>query len=439
MNQLDGTSDLAAPHDADLDRRGRSYLAILFGLFASATIALAVFGLDALKPHDHFSQIALDGDPRWYRNYAHLMTREMQDRDILYHGVGKSIKNAKKADVILLGHSVLEFAIVNDLVEAFEKKHDIRIFNLTNPGIASGEFIRRLIRKWKLKPKVWIINADDYPANFFDPKMDDFFAKGRNSAFKVVEGDWLSAYSHVISRNIRWRMELALSKYGPEFLKQPPYPFIVRPATTFRNVETGNYNLEGTNGFTAAGKAIEEATDKPCPTSDQEAQWGRTYLDGISGTPLFILTPYDKWCRQRVVDLAGALGVEALLSPAGAKFTSFDGRHMNKEGAIAYTTFLLDAFEKSRAFRVLKGLPVEDLPRPKNDPTAPAKICVSNGAKERLFVSVRTSVGVADRALDAGQALQLDSKAGAIICSSPTPFNHQVCPNRAGAADWPCR
>jgi hypothetical protein len=59
---------------------------------------------------------------------ANLATQEMQDRDILYHGIGaSSLDNLKKADIVFLTHSVLEYAIDNEQIEPFERKYEVRI------------------------------------------------------------------------------------------------------------------------------------------------------------------------------------------------------------------------------------------------------------------------------------------------------------------------
>jgi hypothetical protein len=75
-------------------------------------IAIVAWGM--LGERDHFASAPLEGSADWFENYEGLVTRQMQDRDVFYHNIGHSIENARKADIIILGHSVLEFALVNN-------------------------------------------------------------------------------------------------------------------------------------------------------------------------------------------------------------------------------------------------------------------------------------------------------------------------------------
>ena len=56
-----------------------------------------------------FASIPLDDDKSYYRNWGDRSTLEIQDRDIFYHNIGNSIEYAKRADIIILGHSMLLF------------------------------------------------------------------------------------------------------------------------------------------------------------------------------------------------------------------------------------------------------------------------------------------------------------------------------------------
>lgn len=427
----------AMPSPAEQGGLFTRYLAILAVSFTVFVALLVVWGV---RGRDHFAQIPLNGDMKWYRNYSHMATREMQDRDILYNGIGESIENLRKADIVILGHSVLQFAIRSELIDEFQKKHNVRIFNLTNPGVASGEFARRLIRKWKINPKIWLINADDHPALFFSPVPDDFFTTGRNSALKVVETGRLQAYLQVATRGIRWRLEDTLVTHGPSWLKHAPYPFMDHAAMTSRNIETGNFNLDRTNGYLGGGPLIKELRDKPCPVTDQEVGWAKEYLASIGSTPVLTLVPYDTWCPQRLPDIADALGVESFM-PDHSNFSAFDGRHMTKEGAIAYTTYMLAELEQTRAFKLLKGLPDPGPVKRASNRSAPAQpvtFCVSNSSASQMFVSVRFKGAATDHIVAPGGTLKLDGSAGGQLCSDIKSFNRNQCPNSRSQAAAPC-
>jgi hypothetical protein len=91
-------------------------MALAFLCFGIAILAWGMSG-----ERDHFASTPLKGSADWFENYEGLVTRQMQDRDVFYHNVGHSIENARKADIIILGHSVLEFALVNQQIEEFQR------------------------------------------------------------------------------------------------------------------------------------------------------------------------------------------------------------------------------------------------------------------------------------------------------------------------------
>src|SRR5689334_10353505 len=100
-----------------------SYLAVI-GFILAACLSFLFLGFYADK--DHFGAIPLEGDTSYYRNYGDWLAKEIQDRDLFYHNIGQSIEYARKADIILVGHSMLMWAFREDLIKAFEKKHGVR-------------------------------------------------------------------------------------------------------------------------------------------------------------------------------------------------------------------------------------------------------------------------------------------------------------------------
>src|SRR5215475_10358059 len=142
---------------------------------AAFVLSVLVFALLTYSPgQDHVASIPLNGDGAWYYNYEVGLT--IQDQDIFFHGIGHSIDNARQADIIFLGQSTLIYGLDWRLFDEFELKHHLRMFNMGFAGVDSGEFSRRIIRKFDLQPKLWIINAHRYlPDNengFFYRSLD---------------------------------------------------------------------------------------------------------------------------------------------------------------------------------------------------------------------------------------------------------------------------
>ena len=275
----------------------------------------------------------------------------MQDEDLFYHGIGHSIENAGQADIIFLGWSRLLFAMDWRVFDDFERVHDAKMFNMGFAGVASGEFPLRVIRKWRLHPKLWVINTDrdinnDFRAGFFHRTLNDGLA---NSVTRTVGYGWLWAYKNVIGRNMRWRGKMALD---------------AMPMYSFRSARMGNwyldnwpnYNLDTNAPITRmtemrqAGDGTLQQVDRagPCPTLPEEVEEAKSYIGTLGGTVVLIQAPSTFACAQRVHELAAAVGVPAFTVPSN-EFTSVDGGgHLDGKSARKYSELF---------FNWLRGLP----------------------------------------------------------------------------------
>ena len=437
MEQKSTSLDIPDPRSA------KRYLIIIVTavlIFASAIVFIGFFRPADMTSRDHFGQIDLNGDHRWYLDHTGVATREMQDRDILYHGIGASIANLKKADIVILGDSAVEFGIENTQIEAFEQKNRVRIFNLATPGMASGAYVRQIIKKWNIKPKIWIINANDYPADFFNPVMDDFLVPGRNSVFKITTASYITSYLNVASRNLLWRIESLVAEYGPNWLTTPPHPLMKNYPKTWRNVENGNFDVAYVDSYLSADKAAQKQREGACPVSSEIVKEAGRYIADIGGSVILTLLPYDDWCPNRIAELAKNLGVESFVPPS-AKYQPLDGSHMNGVGAYANTRFMLEALEKTYAFKRMIGdaNPGTPPPPPAARLSIPINLCIPNSESTRLFVSLRSEQGVSDHALEVGTMLSVSGLTDGEVCSSVDPFGHDQCPNARFQSEVRCK
>jgi len=94
--------------------------------------------------------------------------------------------------------------------------------------------------------------------------------------------------------------------------------------------------------------------DQDCHMQAWEIDKARAFFADIGGMPILINVPYERWCPQRVRELAAALGVETIIT-ADANYSVFDGTHMDKAGGQKYTEFLLNALRDTDSFRHLVG------------------------------------------------------------------------------------
>ena len=327
---------------------GARYLRIMG---AAAIAVLVPFIIWGMIGKDHFAAIPRDGDPRWYRNYDDATSRSIQDRDVLYHNIGRSIDNARAADIIVLGHSMVLWGLRDDQLVEFGRKHGIRIFNMASAGDGSGEFLRRVIERWQLRPKLWIINADDHAANFFSVSLDDFGNSGNSSANLVVKYSRLHGFFNVVGRNLRWRLEDLIvntlpAAVGKAFLTTYPGLHVYRSAVD------GSWDLQAIGSYNGTNSITTLTRDQHCPASAAEIDQARRYVSDIGGSVILTLFPYNESCPQRVQEIAGALQLETIIPP-NINYTTIDQAHLDKQGATEFTAFFLQALEQTEAFKKL--------------------------------------------------------------------------------------
>jgi hypothetical protein len=139
-----------------LRQRGKFYWPSFLG---SVVVALTLVLWWLHSPgQDHLGSISLGRDGTWYQNYEPRF--ELQEHGLFFDGIGHSIANAQQADIIFIGSSTVLFGIDWRLSEEFERAHHLKLFNMAFAGVTSGDFSLRLLQKWGLHPKLWIINAD---------------------------------------------------------------------------------------------------------------------------------------------------------------------------------------------------------------------------------------------------------------------------------------
>ncbi len=306
-----------------------------------------------LSDNDHFAAIPLGNDKSWYLN-AHLgSTREIQDRDIFYHNIGQSITNARAADIIVLGHSMVTIGLRYDQMDEFSKRTGVRIFNMSLEGIASGEFARRIIKRWNLKPRLWVINADDTGQSFFSPTMDDFGGFEESSALRIVNTNRLEGYLHVVRRNIEWRLQDLLNLDNVSAIFKSSYPNLPTNQS-WRSAITGNVQADRVPEYASHHDGLTVLRDQNCHAGEQEIEAARQYIQQLGAPVVLMLAPHQNWCPMRVREIADAIGAEALIPEDAHDYSTIDGVHMDRNGSIAFTHTFLASLEKSSAFQSIK-------------------------------------------------------------------------------------
>jgi hypothetical protein len=329
----------------------------VFVLFASL---LGFFGLLecwALPGRDHFAAIASNQGSTWYQDLGGDAVTEIQDQDLFFHNIGTSIDHLRKADVVIVGSSLVAFALNGKVAKAeMDNKYGLSFYNLSFVGISSGEFTRRTAEKYKIHPKLWIINADDGGGggNFFGTGLQRSFA-GDVKTIAAVQHGRIIALKEVARRNLRWRVE-ALFKFvfqssALERADRTAIPHFFRDAVT-GDTDMGAFPRYDRQDNPPAD--IKRSSD--CHTTEDVIRTAKVLAKTFGGEIVLTLIPNTYYCEQQAREVANALGIELVLT-GKLNYSSWDGGgHLDRLGSTEFTTDLFTALEKTATFRRVLNL-----------------------------------------------------------------------------------
>jgi len=327
----------------------RIYLACLVGVTALILGGASLYlGRQA---SDHFAAISPGGQASWYRDLAGDRVTEIQDQDLFFHNIGASIDHVRQADIVILGSSLVTFAVNADVIrERLERPFGLKFYNMAFVGVASGEFSRRIIEKYGLHPRLWIINADDGGGggNFFGRNLTRAFGADVKEIQAVHHGRLRARYE-VTRRNLRWRFE----QFGAvNHLFQPKAGVIPK---FDRSSATGAADMRSFPHFLADDNPRVKMTRDPgCHTMPEAIATARDFIRSLGAPVVLTMVPNFHGCLTQVREVAEAIGVETAL-PARTDYSSWDGGgHLDHNGAIEFTSDLIGALEKTAAFQTLR-------------------------------------------------------------------------------------
>ncbi|MFC5325615.1 hypothetical protein [Bradyrhizobium oligotrophicum] len=337
--------------EAGLCRDGRRYLGFLLGLTLVMLGGLCL--VLAARGGDHFSAISRPGDAAWYRDFGGDGVTEIQDQDLFFHDIGRSIEHARQADIIILGSSLVSFAIDQSVVrERLEQPRGLKFYNMAFVGVASGEFARQVARKHHLHPRLWIVNADDGGGggSFFHRNLTRSFGADVRPIPSVRLSRFGANYE-VIRRNLRWRFEDATRDVRRSFAA----PRAGAIPAFERDDRTGAADMRGFPRFLAEGNpGVKMTRDPDCHSTPDVITNARELVQSLGAPVVLTLVPNFHGCRTQVREIADAIGVETAM-PARTDYSSWDGGgHLDRKGAGDFTNDLVSALETTSAFQRMR-------------------------------------------------------------------------------------
>jgi hypothetical protein len=327
----------------------RYLLALACGIVLVGSVIFAAFAVicnDGGARHDFFSEIAKEGDGDWYRNYGGRRIAQIQDQDIFYSNVGHSVAAARAADIVFLGPSFVSYAVDRETLQAAAQLGGLKIYNMAFVGIRGGEFSRLVINRWGIRPRLWIINADDQFVHFFSNDLDLTIGPEK-MPIGAVQRNRLRGYLTVVGRDLRWRMEdfHAALQQGSYSLAPPLFGL-------YRNVSNGDVLLDANPAYGATGnKPMRLARDENCHINAAVVDYARKFLNEVGGNVVLTLVPHSQSCAQQARELADALNVELIAPPFDGLTTVDGGGHLDKNGARIFTSYLTRELVKTTAFK----------------------------------------------------------------------------------------
>ncbi len=304
------------------------------------------------EPGDHFTAMVPSGKTAWYQDLAGDYVTEIQDQDLFYHNIGRSIENARRADIVILGSSLVAFALSEDVIRnRLEKPYGLNFFNMSFVGVASGEFSRQIIEKYHLHPRLWIINADDGGGggNFFSRNLTRAFGADVR-AIPAAQHGRTRAYYDVVRRNLRWRLEDDTAGMRNRLL---PTSKTVIPKFN-RSDDSGATDMSDFPHFLADDNpSVKMTRDPDCHTTPETVALAREFVRSLRAPVVLTLVPNFHGCLTQLREIAEAAGIEMAL-PARTDYSSWDGGgHLDRKGSIDFTRDLVGALEKTAEFQAL--------------------------------------------------------------------------------------
>jgi hypothetical protein len=332
-----------------MNRSALPYIATQFSMFLALVMLIACWGLIG---RDHFAAIASGHGPTWYQDLGGDAVTEIQDQDIFFHDIGSSIDSLRRADVVIVGSSLVAFAIDGTVVKnVLGNKHGLTFYNLSFVGISSGEFTRRIIKKYQIHPKLLIINADDGGGggNFFGTGIQRSFS-GDVKTIAATEHNRVEAFKEVARRNLRWRLErlfkTSLHSTALERDDRVPIPHF------YRDAATGNADMAAFPRYeNIDNQAVVIKRDPDCHTTDEVVGTAKDFVRDIGAEVMLTIIPNVHYCEQQAREIASKLGIELVL-PGKLAYSSWDGGgHYDRRGSFEFTTDFIGALEKTGTFK----------------------------------------------------------------------------------------
>ena len=262
----------------------------------------------------------------------------------LYHDIGSSIDNARKADILIVGNSRAQLGFNEEVFSRGAAALGLTVFNLAVGHADSARFARDILTRHKLSPKVLIASG-----GFF------FYGDRRSKwAEEVVAMSRWQGYKTFFEYSLAWQLTSRLHDKLPyvDYFDRSRYPWV-----HYRSQESGWWRNTRIPG---ARYPLSEGVDrKQYSSSLAIARELKQELDAQGTLLVVTLVPFQSFQSGHLPYIGNELNVPYIVPPFAGLETA-DGSHLAPESAKRLSQHVWQQFIKNPQVRVRLGLKAEN-------------------------------------------------------------------------------
>ena len=337
MRSSTSSSSSSSPRSSSRARRSPAALwvgAAAFGLLAVLGPAVPPWGQLAFGAAGRVPGPLPAGD--WYADYT--PGRDAYSHRIFWHDIGKSVENARRADVVFFGDSRTLFALSPEVARPFFADRGLRWFQLS---FAHGErlaFALNVMQRHAIEPRLAIVDA----GRFFQPGVSSLGLSLVSEA-----GTWPGLRDGFETR----------AQYAFDANVRPIFPHLL---PMLFDVGSSRGLLDVMRSPDDGAWLVRRYRDTTFPLEFHDvplsqlpdAQYAKVFqqlIEQNGGRLVLTHVPADGSNRARAASLAAQLGVP-FVAPQLDGLVTADGIHLAPESARRFATALLSELEESGAF-----------------------------------------------------------------------------------------
>jgi hypothetical protein len=265
-------------------------------------------------------------------------------QSVLYHNLGESIKQARKADVLFIGDSRMPLGLREQVLVPKAESLGIKLFSLGMGHVEKTKFSMEIIRKFDLRPKIVVIVGG--PHMFEDSYSDMSEWVVRMTRWDAIK----NFYESTAWWNIQYRLHNLIPKIEIVHHRfEPGYIY-------YRSEKTGWWYvaLEWNNRYPIEKGQERESYESYLPY----ARGIHQELLDRGALMIVSIVPYGRFQAGHLDLLSRELKVPVIY-PRVNNLETFDGSHLSRESALRYGEAFWDTFINLPEVREKLSLPVQ--------------------------------------------------------------------------------